>query len=114
MNNLLMERAVENYPVTTNVFQQKGEDVNIFSKTVRPVTDDNERVCKDCGDLFEITDNENAFYLSKGLQLPRRCKTCRIRRKRANNNWNESDFHYSFKHISEALALARKRLGLPV
>ena len=35
------------------------------------------RVCKQCGTSFELSDSEIAFYKSKNLNLPKRCKECR-------------------------------------
>ena len=35
------------------------------------------RNCKDCGESFEISEGERDFFLSKRLQLPKRCKSCR-------------------------------------
>jgi len=39
-------------------------------------------VCHDCGDSFVFTAGEQAFYFSKGLSEPKRCKSCRELRKR--------------------------------
>lgn len=33
--------------------------------------------CVQCGKKFELTDGEIDFYRSKGLDLPKRCKSCR-------------------------------------
>lgn len=35
------------------------------------------KICKDCGTEFELSDAEIGFYNSKGLELPKRCKSCR-------------------------------------
>ena len=37
--------------------------------------------CKECGQLFPFTYSERKFYLNKGLQIPKRCPTCRARRR---------------------------------
>lgn len=37
-------------------------------------------VCMDCGKSFELSDGETVFYESNGLDLPKRCKSCRDRR----------------------------------
>lgn len=37
-------------------------------------------ICKDCGKGFSISPNEEKFYTSKGLQIPKRCKECRKNR----------------------------------
>lgn len=38
-------------------------------------------ICKDCGKSFSISPDEEKFYTSKGLQIPKRCKECRKTRK---------------------------------
>lgn len=40
-----------------------------------------EIICKDCGKSFSISPDEEKFYTSKGLQIPKRCKECRKARK---------------------------------
>lgn len=35
------------------------------------------RICKQCGKRFTLSDSEISFYQSKNLDLPKRCKTCR-------------------------------------
>ncbi|ORU00833.1 hypothetical protein D081_0815 [Anaerovibrio sp. JC8] len=40
--------------------------------------------CSDCTASFIITNNEYSYYMSKGLQLPRRCRRCREMKK---NRW---------------------------
>jgi CxxC-x17-CxxC domain-containing protein len=37
--------------------------------------------CTQCGELFVFTDAERAFFDSKGLLPPKRCKSCRAARK---------------------------------
>ena len=37
--------------------------------------------CKDCGGMFVLSTEEKAFYNGKGLENPRRCKTCRAIRR---------------------------------
>ena len=38
-------------------------------------------ICKDSGKSFSISPDEEMFYTSKGLQVPKRCKECRKNRK---------------------------------
>lgn len=40
-----------------------------------------EIICKDCGKSFSISPEEEKFYISKELQVPKRCKECRKARK---------------------------------
>ena len=38
--------------------------------------------CCDCGESFQFTAGESAFYYSKSLSEPKRCKPCRELRRR--------------------------------
>ncbi|NLL44197.1 MAG: cytochrome C551 [Mollicutes bacterium] len=51
-------------------------------------------ICKDCGEEFVFSVNEQQFYAEKGFtNEPARCKACRNKRKaqrnsfKKNNNW---------------------------
>jgi DNA replicative helicase MCM subunit Mcm2 (Cdc46/Mcm family) len=49
-------------------------------------------VCKDCGEEFTFSVNEQQFYAEKGFtNEPARCKTCRDKKKAERNN-NRSNF----------------------
>jgi len=37
--------------------------------------------CKICGKDFEWTEGEQQFYKDRGLDPPKRCKDCRVKRK---------------------------------
>ena len=37
--------------------------------------------CKDCGEEFIFTENEQRFYEEKGFNSPKRCRFCRQQRK---------------------------------
>ena len=39
------------------------------------------RTCRDCGEQFDITEGEAAWYEDKGYALPARCPACRKARK---------------------------------
>jgi hypothetical protein len=54
----------------------------ISNKCIR-VSDftDRQLICVDCGTSFLFRAGEQAFYTSKGLQPPKRCKLCRDYRK---------------------------------
>lgn len=43
------------------------------------------RTCKQCGKEFELPESEVNFYKSKGLELPKRCKSCREKNKGYSN-----------------------------
>jgi len=50
---------------------------------------DKTMVCKDCGQEFTFTANEQEFYAEKGFtNEPQRCKSCRDQRK-SNSRGNE-------------------------
>lgn len=38
--------------------------------------------CQDCGKDFIFTEEEQNYYTEKGFQEPKRCKPCRMARKR--------------------------------
>jgi hypothetical protein len=40
-------------------------------------------VCVDCGQQFVFTTEEQAFYQSKQLSIPKRCKPCRKARRQS-------------------------------
>jgi hypothetical protein len=42
---------------------------------------DETRTCCDCQQPFVLTAGEQAFYLAKGLTLPKRCPKCRAFKK---------------------------------
>lgn len=44
---------------------------------------DKDLVCEDCGLKFTFTQDEQRFFWSKGLAEPKRCKPCRMLRRRS-------------------------------
>lgn len=42
-----------------------------------------EFICADCGQDFIFTEGEQRYFWSKGLAEPKRCKPCRIIRRRS-------------------------------
>ena len=48
--------------------------------------EEKEVTCKECGEIFTITESEERFYTDKGLYLPKRCPKCRARRKEEKDN----------------------------
>jgi len=47
----------------------------------RPKFREKTLLCVDCEEEFQFTAGEQAYYWSKGLTEPRRCRPCRQRRK---------------------------------
>lgn len=47
------------------------------SQEMTPETTCERRVCADCGEVFTVTRREVQWYLSRGLEIPRRCAPCR-------------------------------------
>jgi len=43
-------------------------------------------ICKDCGESFFLTHDEQAWYTERNLHIPVRCHACRKKRKTNNNN----------------------------
>lgn len=44
---------------------------------------DKELTCLDCGREFTFTTGEQQYFWAKGLSEPKRCKPCRMLRKRS-------------------------------
>jgi len=40
-------------------------------------------ICADCGQEFIFTEGEQRYFWSKGLAEPKRCKPCRVIRRRS-------------------------------
>lgn len=51
--------------------------------------------CKECGDDFVLTVDDQEWYKSKGFQEPKRCKSCRALRRR--NVIGREDIDYGKK-----------------
>lgn len=47
--------------------------------------------CKECGKYFELTWTEKMFFEQKGLAIPKRCKPCRDKRKKAKDGDNKCE-----------------------
>lgn len=54
-----------------------------------PEFQDRELVCLDCGQKFIFTESEQRFFWSKNLSEPKRCKPCRMFRRRSIMNVKE-------------------------
>ena len=63
---------------TIERFEAQRFDVICASEGVGPW---HKHKCKDCGNEFYMTYKEVHFYKDKGLNLPKRCKECREKRK---------------------------------
>lgn len=66
--------------------------------------------CRNCGKEFTLTDGEIDFYLSKGFELPTRCKSCRNKRKGSKpspsaQNHNRNKIHKSSRSVSPILVV---------
>ena len=43
-------------------------------------------ICADCKTEFAFTERDQKFYAEKGYVQPKRCKQCRIKKKREREN----------------------------
>lgn len=72
-------------PVLYNLHIVEGYDlagaIREFNKTLMK--------CKECGKYFELTWSEKLFFEQKGLSIPKRCRPCRAKRKKAKSGDNE-------------------------
>ena len=72
-----------------------------------------ELICVECHTKFTIEEGEQKYYSEKGLILPKRCKTCRERKRLSNmydeilENWSvdakkESiDYFYNVEEVNQ-------------
>ena len=37
--------------------------------------------CRDCSEVFDLSEGELRFFAMRALQVPTRCRTCRARRR---------------------------------
>jgi len=56
--------------------------------------------CADCGQDFIFTEGEQRYFWSKGLAEPKRCKSCRVIRRRSIINIKEERNEQSTYHNS--------------
>lgn len=54
--------------------------------------------CRDCGMVFEFTENQQKDYEQKGYRAPIRCKTCRkeMREKRQDPYWGIEEVMFNY------------------
>lgn len=52
---------------------------------------DDELKCKDCGSSFTFTVRDKDFYKVHGFESPKRCRPCRIAKKRKFNERDNRD-----------------------
>ena len=64
---------------TVSEFESQRFDIICASEGVGPW---HKHKCKDCGEEFYMNYTEVAFYQKKELNLPKRCKECREKRKK--------------------------------
>lgn len=40
-----------------------------------------EKICRECGEQFTLTDNQIGFYMQRGYDEPTRCQECRHKKR---------------------------------
>lgn len=70
------------------------------------------RVCKQCGTSFELSDSEIAFYKSKNLNLPKRCKECRQANKQGHAVQEKLDWNNVQKQSHDLSARNDHKVGI--
>lgn len=51
--------------------------------------------CVDCGDEFEYSERDQAFYQDRQFTPPKRCKVCRIKKKTKYDGHGEQERRYN-------------------
>jgi CxxC-x17-CxxC domain-containing protein len=86
VNTVYTELLCQHTEVNTWLLTRKGENTeNMADKTL---------TCRDCGNTFDFTEGEQAFYAQKGFSEPTRCPSCRASKK-ANRNSGYGDSYGS-------------------
>jgi len=62
------------------------KDLELGNESIEWLTQDETLCCVDCGNMFILKGGEIDFYNKKGLHKPRRCKSCRDKRRNKENN----------------------------
>ena len=63
---------------------------SILNEVNRKYQDNTYFRCKDCGKVVYLTLDEEWWYKAKGFNIPKRCYSCRLHRRAANQIKNES------------------------
>lgn len=58
----------------------------------KPGFEDRTLTCEDCGEDFTFATGEQIFFWDKGLSEPKRCKPCRMQRRRSIVNIEEGRY----------------------
>jgi hypothetical protein len=73
--------------------------MNVLDKTdvgtTNVVFTEKKLTCADCGQEFIFTEGEQRYFWSKGLSEPKRCKSCRVIRRRSIVSIQEAHNEYS-------------------
>jgi len=62
------------------------KDLELGNAHLEWLTQDETLYCVDCGNVFILKGEEIDFYNKKGLHKPRRCKSCRDKRRKSGNS----------------------------
>jgi CxxC-x17-CxxC domain-containing protein len=81
------ELLCQHTEVNTWLLHAKGEKrENMADKTL---------TCRDCGNTFDFTEGEQAFYAQKGFSEPTLCPSCRASKKANRNSGYGDSYGYS-------------------
>ena len=67
------------------------------------------RQCVQCGNDFYINDDDQVYFVQKGLELPKRCYACRKKNKQDRESAVSSPVSYEYGQLGGR----RKRLSVP-
>lgn len=60
-------------------------------------------VCKDCGQEFDFSEEEQAFYQEKGFNDPIRCRNCRKLKKQRFNKGGRNEKSFRSYNSSQVI-----------
>lgn len=80
-NSEVIPKALESKQITPH-FAHIDKN-NLLDKSFKG---SRERECKTCSKLFNVSSKEYFFYIGNRLEIPKRCKSCRNKRKKEKLN----------------------------
>jgi len=99
MYQVAYNKALQKWEVLPSLsIDAKSEDA--FDRCIEATQERDSRnegqtiTCKDCHDIFALSQSEIDWYATRSLELPKRCKSCRQRRKRLVNARNNTDTEF--------------------
>lgn len=71
-----MNEEIKTVPVEENA------EKHVIKRDYAPHRRTSYRICKECGKMYPLSDNDAIHYISKYGNLPLRCESCRLKQRK--------------------------------